>query len=68
MIRPVEPTVIVTPSGEEVFVLALTRNQWDALQQQLEKKQLPNKKLKLPNPVSLEGTLTTFDYVQAARD
>jgi hypothetical protein len=68
MIRPVEPTVIMTPSGEEVFVLALTKNEWEALQQKLEKKQPPNKKAKLPNPVKLEGTLTTFDYAQAARD
>ena len=68
MIRPVEPTVITTPSGEEVFILTLTRDEWEALQGQLKTKQPQRKKPHLPEPVKLEGTFTASDYVQATRD
>lgn len=68
MIRPIEPTIITTPAGEEVFVLTLTKSEWEAVQKKLETKQPLSKKRKLPTPVKLAGTLTASDYVQAARD
>lgn len=67
MIRSIEPTVITTPSGEEVFILTLTKDEWEALQSQLKTKQPQRKKPQLPKPVMLEGKLTASDYVQAAR-
>jgi hypothetical protein len=51
MIRPVEPTVITTSSGEEVFILTLTKSEWEALQGQLMTEQPHRKKLQLPKPV-----------------
>jgi hypothetical protein len=68
MIRPVEPTIVTTPGGEEVVVLTLTKNEWQALRPHLAPKQPEKKKPKLPAPVKLAGTLTASDYVQAARD
>jgi hypothetical protein len=68
MIRPIEPTIITTSNGEEVFVLTLTKSEWEAVQGKLEAKQSTVKKRTLPTPVKLAGPLTTSDYVQAARD
>jgi hypothetical protein len=67
MSRHLEPTIITTPNGEEVFVLTLTKDEWEMLRPQLQAKR-PSKKAKLPEPVKLEGTLTASDYVQANRD
>jgi hypothetical protein len=68
MIRPLEPTIIVTSSGEEVFVLTLTKSEWETVQKKLATKLPKGKKRKLPTPVKLEGTQTASDYVQTARD
>lgn len=67
MIRPIEPTVIKTSSGEEVFILTLTKSEWETLQKKLEANQPKSKKRALPIPVRLEGTLTASDYIQVAR-
>jgi hypothetical protein len=68
MIRPIEPTIITTSSGEELFVLTLTKSEWEVVQKKLEPKQPKTKKRTLPIPVKLEGTLTPSDYVQVAKD
>ncbi|MGL4611355.1 MAG: hypothetical protein ACRCYY_17045 [Trueperaceae bacterium] len=67
MIRQLEPTVVTTPKGEEVFILTLTKSEWEDLRSQISLKQ-KGKKPKLPTPVKLGGERTAADYVQAARD
>jgi hypothetical protein len=66
--HPVEPTIITTSSGEEVFVLTLTKSEWETLQKKLEPRQPKSKKRTLPTLVKLEGTQTTSDDAQAAID
>jgi hypothetical protein len=68
MTRHLEPTIVTTPGGEEVVILTLTKSEWKTLRSHLTPKQPGKKKPKLPEPVKLEGTLTTSDYIQAARD
>jgi hypothetical protein len=67
MIHPIEPTVIKTSSGEELFVFTLTKNEWEAVQKKLEAKQPKSKKRTLPMPVKLEETFTASAYIQAIR-
>lgn len=67
MIRPIEPTIITTSSGEELFVLTLTKSEWEAVQKKLGPKQPKTKKRTLPTPVKLEGKLAASDYVQTSK-
>lgn len=58
----------MTESGDEVFILTLTKSEWEAIQVKLEGGQPKPKQLKLPTPIHLEGNRTASEYVQAARD
>jgi hypothetical protein len=62
MIRHVEPTVITTPGGEEVFILTLTKSEWKSLQKQFEVKQPASKRLKV---AKLQDTVSDLELEQA---